>query len=839
VEVFGRSSEPRAQGPSIVLKDRRGSGEYGAKASLRMPLLLRAASVLLAVMLTCAFAQAEGPAELVPPVVENSTDVPYPAGGAGDAQVVLELTIERDGTVSSAVVVDGVEPFAEQARVAALGWHFQPARRGDAPVRARITARVAFHQETEEEATPAAVPTPAPAATAGAAARPPAAPKPEPSVEIMVVGERHEIGQTTLSKHDVREMPGAFGDAFRTIEALPGVAPVVSGIPYFYVRGAPPNNAGYFVDGVRVPLLFHLGVGQSVVHPGLIDHVDFFPSVAPVKYGGYAGPIIAGQTREPATRLRGEANLRLVDAGALVEAPFADGRGAALVAGRYGYPGAMLRLFTDEIQIGYWDYQARASWKLGPRDTIGVFAFGSHDYLASRSPSGDPEARKNLQEELVSDFHRLDLRYDHLTTDGRVRLAVTGGYDSQGAEPTYAKNRLLGARFELEQKLADTLRVRGGLNAELDLYRMRITAQGPREPVIPQSSNPPPTNFQAGVYADLIWRLTPRLELVPGVRFGLFGSRRSREAPSTGKERWLLPAVDPRVSLRVTIAPGAAWLASFGVAHQYPALRLGNVPAPMATVPGFPFGDRELQRSTQGSQGFELALPGDVTWTATGFYTLSWGLTDLSASCYQLEPESRPPPMGEEIIVPPFVCPNNRPVSARAYGVELMLRRPFTKRLGGLVSYTLSRATREGHFLRPDGGEDVEIVPSEFDRTHVLNAVLGYQLGRGWRVGGRLLFYTGTPYSQRSGSLAVPPYHAYRNPAFYRLDFRLEKRWQLSQTGSIAFVLEGQNVTLQTETTALGLDCEGERTPQGETNTCKQSKVGPLTIPSVGVEAFF
>jgi hypothetical protein len=64
-------------------------------------------------------------------------------------------------------------------------------------------------------------------------------------VEVTVVGVRREIGETTLSKAEVREMPGAFGDAFRAIEILPGVTPLASGLPYFYVRGAPPNNAGY------------------------------------------------------------------------------------------------------------------------------------------------------------------------------------------------------------------------------------------------------------------------------------------------------------------------------------------------------------------------------------------------------------------------------------------------------------------------------------------------------------------------------------------------------------------------------------------------------------------
>jgi len=61
----------------------------------------------------------------------------------------------------------------------------------------------------------------------------------------------------------------------------------------------------------------------------------------------------------------------------------------------------------------------------------------------------------------------------------------------------------------------------------------------------------------------------------------------------------------------------------------------------------------------------------------------------------------------------------------------------------------------------------------------------------------------------------------------------------VSQSSSIAFVLEGQNVTLRKEVTGLGLECEGRPTAQGETTRCEQSKIGPLTIPSVGVEAFF
>lgn len=793
----------------------------------------RAFAVLaaLAVVLARASAAAETP-ELTPPVASSSTDVPYPPGAEGNATVVLELVVEKDGSVSSATALEGVEPFAEQAKAAALTWRFEPAQRDHTPVVARIRARVAFHRDEDVPATPSPQSVSAPASANSNAPAPAPAP-----MEVTVVGVRHEIGQTTLSKSDVRQMPGAFGDAFRAIEALPGVTPLASGIPYFYVRGAPPNNSGYFIDGIRVPLLFHLGLAQSVIHPGLVDHVDFFPSVAPASYGGFAGGIIAGQTREPASAPHGEANLRLVDAGALVEAPFANGRGSALVAGRYGYPGPIVALATSDMKIGYWDYQARTTWKLGARDTLGLFGFGSHDYLATRSPSHDPEARKHLNEQFVSDFHRLDLRYDHAMTDGRLRLAVTGGYDSQGAEPTYMTDHSLGARIEIEQLLADNLRFRGGADARLDHYRLRITRQGPGEPMVPQSASPPPTNLSGGLHGDVVWRVAPHVELVPGARFDVYGSSRHDPSPSTTHARTLKQAVDPRISARVTIAPGAAWLSTFGLAHQYPSLRVGNVPAAIISVPGFPFGDRQLQSAMQGSQGFEVALPADLVLTANGFYSYLWGLTDLSASCFQFTPGVIPMMMGP--YAPPYVCPNNQPVHGRAYGLELLLRRSFSKRVSGWLSYTLSRATRQAHFITRDGADATANVVSEFDRTHVLNAIVGVDLGHRWRAGSRLLWYSGTPYSKLDGSLPVPPYNAYRNPAFYRLDVRLEKSWRLGQSGSIAFVLEGQNVTLNKEVSGLGQDCEGMPTAQGETNTCKQSTIGPLTIPSVGVEAFF
>src|SRR5262249_22306106 len=148
-----------------------------------------------------------------------------------------------------------------------------------------------------------------------------------------------------------------------------------------YVRGAPPGNIGYFLDGVRVPYLYHVAIGPSIVNPAMVDKVDLHPGGYPAQYGRYAGAIVTAETTAPRSDWHGEGNLRVFDAGAVVEGGFAGGRGTVLVGGRYAYTAALFSLLSPSTKLDYRDYQARITFDLTPRDRIGVFAFGSYDLL--------------------------------------------------------------------------------------------------------------------------------------------------------------------------------------------------------------------------------------------------------------------------------------------------------------------------------------------------------------------------------------------------------------------------------------------------------------------------
>lgn len=773
------------------------------------------------------------PRDTTPPKPLSGLEVPYPPTASGEATVVLTVTVERDGTVSAVTPNANHEPFSSAAVAAAGKWQFQPALRRGAPVRVRIRVAVDFHPPgaVEDE--------PAPDTENGAANAPaktgaslPRQRKPH-GIEIQVRGIKMDPSRTaTLSRAEVRQIPGTFGDPFRAIEIMPGVTPIISGLPFFFIRGAPPGDVGYFLDGVRVPLLFHIGVGPSVIHPALIDRVDLYPGGYPARFGRFSGGIVSGETVPQASELHGEYNLRLFDVGALIETPFDDHRGDLLLAGRYSYTAALLSLLNSSSELDYWDYQARASYQLTPKDTVSLFAFGSYDYLGERT------ATQTLTL-FGTEFHRVDVRYDHeLSQDGKLRVAVTGGEDlSRLPDDRYVRDRLLGTRSELSLRVSPDALLRFGSDVQLDAYDVQFNTSG-LGPAAARAAGlfPTRTDLASGTRADLVLSLGDRLQVTPGLRLDYYSSQGNGAV-----------GIDPRFSTRVVVTKRLNLLSTFGLAHQPPAF--------VVPLPGFqPGGLRGgLQLAVQQSAGLEYDLGDATNVTATvfhnGFFNMSDPLGATQMTVSGCPPGSFPDdtlggdrggqPMSgraRDCGKPPMsflplgtVGPDGgggggatqaaNALEARtngySYGLELFLKRRLTSRIGGFVSYTLSRS------VRTFGNQQFV---ATFDRTHVANAAVAYNLGRNWRAGTRVMFYTGLPKAPDPTDPSST-----RLPPFFRLDLRLEKRWQLSRKVWLSFIAEWMNATLSKE--AISTTCT--------LNGCQTQTIGPITIPSLGIEGGF
>lgn len=712
---------------------------------------------------------------VVPPRLIHAPDIPYPRGAEGDAVVVLAVTVTTTGTVRAVRVLEGEEPFVGAALRAAPTFRFEPATRDDRRISATIRFEVAFH------APPPVPVTAAPEHTPAAPAVPaPAAPANTDAAEVVVHGRRTAPMASSMTRAEVRQLPGAFGDPFRAIEVLPGVTPIVSGLPYFYVRGAPPGNVGYFLDGVRVPYLYHVGLGPSVVNPSLVDHVDLYPGGYPARFGRFAGGIVSGETAAPRDDLHGEGNIRILDAGALVETGFAGGRGTVLVGGRYSYTAAILSLVAKDVALDYRDYQVRATYDITPSDRIGIFGFGSYDLLGQRQAGG-------LNVLFGSEFHRADLRYDHSFGHGStLRIATTVGFDqTRIADQRNATDRLTGARLELYHPLSDAITIRAGADVMVDaLGTSQQYYVDPDDPTTQRYERlfAPRTDVAVGTYIEAVLDIHPRIELSPGVRFDAYTSGSTSAS-----------AIDPRIAARLKLGKHVRLVEAYGLVHQPPSF---VVPVPGLTPATLQDG---LQRAVQASSGAEVDLPDETTLTASVFHNAFYNMTDALSSISAIQGG--------------LLTGLEQRATGEAIGLELFARRSLAARLGGFVSYTLSRSMRS----LPNA-----TFPSAFDRTHVASAALAYDLGKRWRAGARIVFYTGVPKTLPPRGLIVPPpsLHPERDPDFFRLDLRLEKRWLIGSRGYLSLVFEVLNSTLSKETIA-------------------SQTIGPVTIPSIGLEGGF
>jgi hypothetical protein len=612
--------------------------------------------------------------------------------------------------------------------------------------------------------------------------------------EVVIGGARRPDASPTehhMKRDEVRLVPGAFGDPYRAIEILPGVVPTVSGLPYYYVRGAPPSAVGYFVDEVRVPYLFHFALGPSVIHPALIDDVTLHPAAFPASYGRYAGAIVAGRTREPATELYGEGSVRLFDLGAYVEAPFADGRASAGVGGRYAYTAALFSLFVRDTTVNYRDYNARASIQLNDSWRATALTFGSFDYAAqTRHPDKAPAFEEVL---FASEFHRLDVRLDRLGDNGSSsRVAATIGFDRTRIDGgRFAQDVVVGARARHRAPITPTIDAEIGIDTFIDNY----SADLPSPAAVSESDYAKSVAFfgsrtetATGAWISLGWHPQKGFEVTGTARADVFTS---------GGATGIGPS--PRLSARVPMAPKVTFLAALGAAAQPPSFA---IPIPAVGYHELPGG---IGFGYQKSAGVEIELPLRLLLRGIGFHHSYENLRDFARNVKDLT--------NDLDFQQPQLVPNS---PAQSYGLEIFLTRKLTSRIGGFLSYTLSRTTIGATAAAP-----TRISP--FDRTHVLQLGSSVDLGANWRASARFLTYRGWPDEGADPNVVIPKGHL---SPFFRVDARIEKRWHWRKEGYISLVLEVLNATAAEE--VIRRECG----PGG----CTDATVGPVTIPSVGVE---
>ena len=793
------------------------------------------------------------PAVITSPVVKKDEGATYPAQALADkvketVTVVVIVEIDVSGMVTKAGVQTPVgHGFDEAAITAAQKLEYEPAKRNGVPIAAkflhkyvftpppsRLLGRVITERGSKDAPLAGAVVTVTGAAGAGysataaadgsfevgglpagayhvtvaaggyveqaydqvlesgeeakadlrlvkiASAPPPPAPGESEVEEVRVRGTRppREIVKRTLEQRELSRIPGTNGDALRAIQNLPGVArpPAIAGL--LIVRGAAPNETNVYVDGTLVPIVYHFGGLSSVIPTEMIEKLDFYPGNFSTYYGRVTGAIIDVGVKDPKVakdrKIHGLAQADLIDARVLVEGPIANTGWNFAVAGRRSYVDVWLKPVLEKAGAGvttapvYYDYQAMLQKDWGSKHSLRLFFFGSDDRLEilTRSVNGsNPGIGGNIT--FGTAFYRLQARYvGKLSADTEVRLTAAVGKDaidlSIGDNFFVLSSYPINPRAELSQRIAPGVRNNFGLDMLYAPYSVDVRLPPPARPGQPPAgpfgAQPPlqvtdkDAIYRPALYDELELTPFPGTRIVPGVRLDYAKDTRAWDVQPRLVVRQDLQREFPRTTIKGGVG------------------RFAQPPQPQETNRVFGMAGLTSNIAYHYGTGFEQELTKQIEVSLEGFYRQ-----------YDQRVVQRLGNVGE----------------GRAFGLETLLRYKPDDRFFGFLAYTLSRSVRK------DGpGEPDRLF--NFDQTHILTAIGSYRLGKGWEVGARLRYVSGslvTPqtygfYDATVGAyvaLAGFPPAGRRNPPFHQLDVRIDKSWQVTRDFKFSVYLDIYN----------------------------------------------
>jgi TonB family protein len=616
---------------------------------------------------------------------------------------------------------------------------------------------------------------------------------------------RAETGVITLEAEEIHNIPGTFGDPFRTTMLLPGVGSVLSGVGYPVIRGESPGQTGTFIDDVRVPLLYHLGFGPAVVHPLFLESLDFHPGNFPAEFGRFSGALIHAHTTAAATEAQTMLSVDLFKLSAFHARPFtvAGHEGAVAIAARYGTFAFLARAIDPRSVLEYWDYQLRGDLKIGGGD-LRVLVFGAQDTTGTRAGT-DESGRPERESLLRIGFHRLAASYHATWAGTQVVAGLELGPDattSTGDEtntPVTLQELVARPQLALTRSLGSKVKVRLGADLLVQKWKVQVF-QSDFTDIFGQNTFPK-LGLTPGAFVQADVQPSERWMVSPGVRFDYY----DYVLDTTTIHQ---TSVDPRLAARVKVRPGLFAKAGFGLYSSPPRFLL-----PWPGLSGFGL-DRGLNRSYQSTVGAELTLPWDATLDGQVYFNWIPRLTEFSFGRYMT---------GNNGFEQTFAST----YPGRAYGLELIARRRLGNRLFGWLTYTYSRAERNF----PGQGWQ----PADFDEPHLANAVVSYALGRSWTVSTVFHYNSGRPYTIGAAPVTngtddgtMPTSRGPSNgrfPGFWRLDLRIEKR-EAFDTWYLDFYVDWLNISLQRE--AVSWD-----------DALMRPNTVLLTIPTIGLQAVF
>lgn len=545
---------------------------------------------------------------------------------------------------------------------------------------------------------------------------------------------------------------------------------------------------------------------------------------------------------------------------------------------RGSYMDQTLKQFApDGVQLPiYYDAQIKLKFQLNPYHALYFYALGAKDTFAAefidKGVQYDPT--KEVDPVLVGArlaideaFHTEALR--HQWQPGtQLRNELTMLYHNN---ITHLNGRI--GDIEADQKIEEGwaslidemdwvlmprhIRLEAGLEYRQFLYRnngftFRITDPNDESPEFFSTGEP---DFQKVIVHDS--HQTPYIsgfsmltlaawgfEFKPGFRYDYFGLTEQT-------------VVDPRGTLSYTFETGTSLFTGTGIYHKVPESREYS--------PSSGNKDLRMERAEHYAGGVEQV------WNAWTFRIEAFRnyFTDIVVedpyitTPYKLN-EDEYTRYSNPILYDESLGYSNDGTGF-SEGIEILIKKdkkPEANGWYGWISYTWSRSIRNNHQHIISEDESLLVMTrdeqkilnqydntkdgyADFDRTHIINIIFGYQFSREWQVGARWLYKTAAPFTEIIGddggqqenagrTIYDPRYSTLTNTRrlhpYHRLDLRID-RFMHYEWGYGNFYVEMLNVYVRENPSQMDWD---RKRPYSATNPSISNDFLILQTPGSG-----
>jgi hypothetical protein len=596
-----------------------------------------------------------------------------------------------------------------------------------------------------------------------------------------------EMSATKIDIKQIQKMPALLGevDVIKTIQLLPGVTTVGEGASGFNVRGGNIDQNLVLMDEAPVYNSSHLFGFFSVFNPDAVKDVKLIKGGIPSQYGGRVSSILDIRMKEGNSKTY-EVNggIGTIFSRLSIEAPIKKDKASFIIAGRRSYIDILSKPFLKKRQpelkdakFYFYDLTAKLNWKINDKNTVFASGYFGKDVFGAGFTFNWGNATTTIR------WNRV--------INNKLFMNLTAFYSNYDYELGFKQDGT-SQKFEWKSNI-----INYSIKPDLIYYAnskstIRFGVQALSYDFKPGTAKVTDNNnntvniglqdkkgIEYSAYIGHEYKMRPRLIFEYGLRWSAFtyiaktiynyrDTIPNTEKPLASEEKYdkwhfsqTYNNAEPRFAVNYIIDDKSSIKASYNRMAQY----IQIVSNTAASTP--------LDVYTSATNNIKPLVADQC---AIGYFrNFKDNMFETSLEVYYKYMQNQLDYIDNaDLLLNKYLEAQLLQGLGRAYGAELYVRKTKGK-LTGWVSYTYSKTERLVRGISND-----EWFFSKYDRTHMLNTVVTYDLNKRFTFSGNFVFLSGTPATFPNAKLQIQtinvPYNTenkrnnYRVTPYHRLD---------------------------------------------------------------------